>query len=505
MRKITQLTTLLLLTALTPPVMAADHSRFYRQYNAALDISVPALKLERFLQLLEKYPEKAAELDLMLSTLSKGQKVTPQMQQSAENLLKHHGGNPAVTVIALKFIPAEKQQDEYRKNFFRKCDFSALTPSEWQSVIPIAAQHTAYHIRNNSCSREGAAIYRPVSAIPEHLDPRVRFELLYHALYLFWNGAWDEHCSAANFDRWQTLPDSGCKKYYDDTLNKLIALEEVLPFPESAALLQVYSAHCLKRAGIYAEKFTDSRNGALREQLYEAAIVSRNRKLLSIVSKLENSEFGSFVLTMYFDDPSKLDKFFQPGDAELIRSVWKKDFKTAEKYAAGILSSGTVTSPWTVRAMLDMIWHTRNKVMLKQIAAAAEKNPKQLLLPTIANAIAYNFAVLNIELDRAEKLLKTALNAEPKNPAYLDSMAYLLYRKKQFKRARSFIRLALKFANPAESQSTILLHAAEIELAATNDKDAAREYLRKAELAAKSEDSEYDYARAGELKQELEK
>ena len=116
-----------------------------------------------------------------------------------------------------------------------------------------------------------------------------------------------------------------------------------------------------------------------------------------------------------------------------------------------------------------------------------------------------NFAVQGIELDQAEKLLKSALNAEPKNPAYLDSMAYLLYRKKQFKQARSFIRLALKFANPAESQSTILLHAAEIELAATKNKDAAREYLRKAKLAAKSEDSEFDYARAGELTQELAK
>ena len=505
MKKITRLTILLLLTAFTSFAPAADYSRFYRQYNDALSISVPALKVERFLQLLEAYPEKAAELDLIISTSFKGQKITQPMKQSAENLLKQHGGIPAITAIALKFIPEEKTQDDYRTKFFSKCDFSALTSVEWQSVVQIVSKHTAYHIRNNSCLNAGAVIYRPVSALPDNLAPEIRFELLYHALFLFWNGAWEEHCSAANFDRWQTLPATGCKKYYDETLNKLIVLEEVLPFPESVALLQVYNTHCLKRSGIYAKKISGSRNGALREQIYESAFVSKDRKLLSLVSKLENSTFGAFVLTMYFDDPSKLDKFFQPQEVQLIRAVWKKEYQTAEKHSAGILASGTISSPWVVRAMLDMIWYTKNQTMLRQIAKAVNKDSKKFLLPSIANALAYNFAVQGIELDQAEKLLKSALNAEPKNPAYLDSMAYLLYRKKRFKQARSFIRLALKFANPAESQSTILLHAAEIELAATKNKDAAREYLRKAKLAAKSEDSEFDYARAGELTQELAK
>ena len=103
MKKITRLTILLLLTAFTPFAPAADYSRFYRQYNDALSISVPALKVERFLQLLEAYPEKAAELDLIISTSFKGQKITQPMKQSAENLLKQHGGIPAITAIALPF------------------------------------------------------------------------------------------------------------------------------------------------------------------------------------------------------------------------------------------------------------------------------------------------------------------------------------------------------------------------------------------------------------------
>ena len=42
---------------------AADHRAFYCGYHAALCIDDPVLKVERFLQLLEKYPEKAVELD----------------------------------------------------------------------------------------------------------------------------------------------------------------------------------------------------------------------------------------------------------------------------------------------------------------------------------------------------------------------------------------------------------------------------------------------------------
>ena len=117
----------LLLTVSGLPAMAADHRIFYREYHAALKIDDPVLKVERFLQLLEKYPEKAVELDLVISTLNKDKKVTPIMTRSAENLLKQHGTVPGVTVIALKFIPEEKAQDVYRKTFIEKCDFSALT------------------------------------------------------------------------------------------------------------------------------------------------------------------------------------------------------------------------------------------------------------------------------------------------------------------------------------------------------------------------------------------
>ncbi len=484
---------------------AADHSAFYCGYHAALCIDDPVLKVERFLQLLEKYPEKAVELDLVISTLSKDKKVTPVMTRSAENLLKQHGSAPGVAVIALKFIPDGKQRDAYRKNFIEKCDFPALTLREWQAVQKITEQYAAFHIRNNSCSQAGNTVARIVTAIPEELDAKLKFELLYHAFYLFWNGAWEEHCSAPNFDRWQKLPDTGCKKHYDDTLKKLIALEDVLPFPHSVVLLQVYNAHLLKHAAVYAGKLADSRSEAVRAQVYEAAFTTRDRKLLDLFPKQKNSGFGAFALAMYFNDSSRLDKFFPANEAGLIRAVCDKKYDIAEKNVSTVLSSGTVSSPWTIRAMLELIWHTRNRSMLKEIASVAEKNKKKLLIPANANGIAYNFAVLNIELDRAEKLLKYAVNAEPKNPAYLDSMAYLLYRKKRFTQARRFIRLALKFSNPADCPSTILLHAAEIELAATKDKDAAREYLRKAELAALSEDSEYDHARAKELKQELSK
>lgn len=73
------------------------------------------------------------------------------------------------------------------------------------------------------------------------------------------------------------------------------------------------------------------------------------------------------------------------------------------------------------------------------------------------NFIGYTLAVWNRELPRAEALLTRALNAQPTNPAIMDSMGWLHYRKGQFKVAAALLRRA--FRKQPES-GTIAFHLA---------------------------------------------
>lgn len=81
--------------------------------------------------------------------------------------------------------------------------------------------------------------------------------------------------------------------------------------------------------------------------------------------------------------------------------------------------------------------------------------------PQIANAVGYTYAALNIDLEIAEELIVHALKANPDSVEIIDSMAWLFYRKKDFKNARVYIDQALS-KSPENINSVIADHAGDI-------------------------------------------
>lgn len=81
--------------------------------------------------------------------------------------------------------------------------------------------------------------------------------------------------------------------------------------------------------------------------------------------------------------------------------------------------------------------------------------------PGLRNNLAYLFSKLNREIDEGITLVKSALAAEPTHsPFYLDTLGWLLYRKGEFARAETFIRLALSHSHLGygDSLSECLFH-----------------------------------------------
>lgn len=59
------------------------------------------------------------------------------------------------------------------------------------------------------------------------------------------------------------------------------------------------------------------------------------------------------------------------------------------------------------------------------------------------NNYAYSLSERNTQLERAQNMVESALKAEPKNPSYLDTMGWILYRRGNFQKAVEYIQQAI--------------------------------------------------------------
>ena len=94
--------------------------------------------------------------------------------------------------------------------------------------------------------------------------------------------------------------------------------------------------------------------------------------------------------------------------------------------------------------------------------------------PSVANSIGYVSAVLNLDLPRARKLLTSALSQSPREMAFLDSMAWIAFKEKNYAEAEKFINAALEEITPSDGIAVAMEHAGDI--AAARGKSPLRFY-----------------------------
>lgn len=104
--------------------------------------------------------------------------------------------------------------------------------------------------------------------------------------------------------------------------------------------------------------------------------------------------------------------------------------------------------------------------------------------PETLNYLGYMWADRGEKLDQARELIAKAVKAEPKNAAYLDSMAWVLYKMHQPKPALDYALKAIQFSE--QEDATLYDHVGDI-YAALGQKDKARESWTKSLSLEKSD------------------
>jgi tetratricopeptide (TPR) repeat protein len=117
----------------------------------------------------------------------------------------------------------------------------------------------------------------------------------------------------------------------------------------------------------------------------------------------------------------------------------------------------------------------RTEAAIAQLESLYRERPQD---GAIANALGFLLADHNRELPRADRLITAALKSEPDNPAILDSMAWLDYRRGQSREALPLLERAFRLAQDGD----IGAHWGEV-LWSLGDKAKAREAWSRALIA----------------------
>ena len=212
------------------------------------------------------------------------------------------------------------------------------------------------------------------------------------------------------------------------------------------------------------------------------------RRKNNAISRAKNVVFEQMIIAMVRQDKSDealstLNRIIraepenwliQELKGRVLREVGKMDeaAKTYEKVLATILKDDTFTKPEreelaaSVRYALSGVYVDLNKVdkAADQLKKLLEQEPDN---PTYNNDLGFIWADHDLKLDESEKLIRKALEDDKKqrlkadpdlkpaeykdNAAYLDSLGWVLFKKKQYAEAKKYLELALK--DPEEGQS----------------------------------------------------
>lgn len=96
---------------------------------------------------------------------------------------------------------------------------------------------------------------------------------------------------------------------------------------------------------------------------------------------------------------------------------------------------------------------------------------------SVMNNYSYYLAVRGVRLVDAEKMSKRSLEIRKDEPTFMDTYGWVLYKMKQYEKAKDFIQMAVD-ANPTNADATLLEHLGDV-LFKLNDVDRAVEYWKK--------------------------
>ena len=202
---------------------------------------------------------------------------------------------------------------------------------------------------------------------------------------------------------------------------------------------------------------------------YQAAVGLRS----DIYYEMGDSDKSLMILQEALElHPTSIDLLYLLGELRTNRSEMQE---AIDSISQGIeLSKGTNRENWDayfLRGQLYYymgIWEKAEADWWKSL----EISPDNAL---VQNNLGYTLADRNIKLDEAEELIMAALEAEPDNGYYVDSMGWVLYRQGKLEEALEYLQRSDRII---PNQAEVIDHIAEVYWVMGEEELAKREWER---------------------------
>lgn len=207
-------------------------------------------------------------------------------------------------------------------------------------------------------------------------------------------------------------------------------------------------------------------NGGARFQLIQSKWAKQDWKGVA-----ELSEPGMLY------NPDEMAFYYFTG---LARYYQKDDIGALDAFQRGTAEINAKSDPAIVSdfyAIMGEIYHNQGE---KEKAYAAFDSCLQWKPDHIMtlNNYAYFLSIEGGNLKRAEEMSAKAVKAEPKNPTYLDTYAWILYCQGRYAEAKIYIDQTLKYSEDSTLAADVLEHAGDIYIKTGNTEEALQMWQR---------------------------
>ena len=270
----------------------------------------------------------------------------------------------------------------------------------------------------------------------------------------------------------------------------LVECAEKLNMPETPDLLKKYVS-------------------AYPEQLWApvSAAVAKKFKNHRLFVPAGDNDFANFLYLLTirnFPAARRMIKKFPDHQEEMMLM-----FKSARSNHKEVIQTLLEKSEKISRMMPITLLLTGHSIQIENSSAALEnlfnaikQNPGLRSNPALCNTAAYLAAEMNIQLDEAENFAIYAVQKDPQNSAFLDTLAWVLYRRGKIDKAEKIIGFALKNIPIQRNSCVLYLHAARIKAAMNKPAEAAALLAKAKRLYSPEDEDSSEYS--VELQKEVE-
>ena len=451
------------------PVNNDRQVRALEFYIAALMEQNPGKRVSLLLESVKLDPQKRLPLLILVKTVDKVPAAVPVVKKTMDQLRKTY---PLDIFLAIHSVGISQRAGESPESIIKSIRPVLLQKKDKKNAKDFNALAQAYvHLRLKTSVATEILPFVPDDAVLKETA------LLYYATAARRDALLMRKSSAENLRQKYLAELAGAEFSNDADLRRHLALLNALK--EFEAAFAAAGKAVLKKKNLMTTLFfleAAARSGKLDVLKQELKKYSSLPVSLCALLRFQCYQAqGNFAeareeLVNFSEKDGKTEKLLQisrqmndiPGMKKILQTLEKAPQKNRAFLALGYLN--------LAEAAADVSAFEKAKTLL---------GTDYLQNPVLANAVGYVSAVVGKDLQTAEMLLEFALAKEPRNAAYLDSMAWVKYKRRDYKQALEYIRLAMGFLDNSVGISVISEHAGDI-YQASGDKVTAQKYYKMA-------------------------